>query len=204
MRLAQPFLYRFDFVDLVRQFLVNLMPTFYHRAIQAFQAKNLDNLLENAQEILDLLLDLDSLLGSHSYFLLGSWLRDSKSIPGFSENEQKLFEFNARNQVTLWGPQGQILDYATKQWNGLVRDYYYPRWKMFLDYLSLVLIDPYHYPNYNQTEFENAFMVQIGIPFTQSNKVYSDQPMGNPIQLALQIHAKWRPKVEEPVIEIIV
>ena len=128
MRLAQPFLYRFDFVDLVRQFLVNLMPTFYHRAIQAFQAKNLDNLLENAQEILDLLLDLDSLLGSHPYFLLGSWLRDSKSIPGFSENEQKLFEFNARNQVTLWGPQGQILDYATKQWNGLVRDYYYPRW----------------------------------------------------------------------------
>lgn len=29
-----------------------------------------------------------------------------------------LYEYNARNQITLWGPDGQIKDYANKQWAG--------------------------------------------------------------------------------------
>ena len=41
-----------------------------------------------------------------------------------------LYEFNARNQLTLWGPDGQIMDYAGKQWAGLVADYYIPRWQV--------------------------------------------------------------------------
>ena len=68
-------------------------------------------------------------------------------------------------------------------------------------------IDPDLYP-YNQTIFEMGFMEQIGIPFTQSSTVYIDQPIGNPIKLASQIHNKWRPQVpkqelEEPLIEIV-
>lgn len=30
----------------------------------------------------------------------------------------KLYEYNARNQITLWGPNGEIIDYANKQWSG--------------------------------------------------------------------------------------
>lgn len=44
-------------------------------------------------------------------------------------------EFNARNQVTLWGPTGQINDYAAKHWQGLMGDYYGRRWKLFVSYL---------------------------------------------------------------------
>jgi hypothetical protein len=29
-----------------------------------------------------------------------------------------LYEYNARNQITLWGPLGEIVDYANKQWAG--------------------------------------------------------------------------------------
>ena len=29
-----------------------------------------------------------------------------------------MFEYNARNQITLWGPNGEIVDYANKQWAG--------------------------------------------------------------------------------------
>ena len=35
--------------------------------------------------------------------------------------------YNARNILTLWGPTGQINDYAKKEWGGLVRDYYKQR-----------------------------------------------------------------------------
>ena len=74
-----------------------------------------------------------------------------------NDAESRLYEFNARNQITLWGPDGgfifldifygpiltfifldimsfrkanplgQILDYAGKQWSGMVSDYYVPR-----------------------------------------------------------------------------
>lgn len=32
--------------------------------------------------------------------------------------ESDLYEYNARNQITLWGPSGEIKDYANKQWAG--------------------------------------------------------------------------------------
>ena len=70
---------------------------------------------------------------------------------GTTDAEKALYEYNARNQgsicratqhhlaissnllkivlfqLTLWGPNGQILDYAAKQWSGLFRAYYTPR-----------------------------------------------------------------------------
>ena len=30
-------------------------------------------------------------------------------------------------QITLWGPNGEIMDYAAKQWSGLFSSYYTPR-----------------------------------------------------------------------------
>ena len=172
------------------------MPAYYQKATKAFQAKDLALLQENSKEVLEILIDLDELLGSHEYFLLGKWLKEAKSIPALNEDEQKLFEYNARNQITLWGPNGEVLDYATKQWNGLVRDYYYPRWKLFFDSLILTLTDPLHNPIYNQTYFEETFMEQIGIPFTRSQKFYSEKPMENPVELALQTYHTWRSKAD--------
>lgn len=29
-----------------------------------------------------------------------------------------MYIINAKNQVTLWGPNGEIKDYANKQWSG--------------------------------------------------------------------------------------
>jgi len=51
-------------------------------------------------------------------------------------NENFLLEYNARNQISLWGPDGEINDYASKQWGGLVGGYYSRRWKAFTDYLQ--------------------------------------------------------------------
>ena len=72
------------------------------------------------------LVDLDRLLQTNKHFLLGSWLEAAKSL-ATNENERLQYEFNARNQITLWGPDGQILDYGGKQWAGMFTDYYIPR-----------------------------------------------------------------------------
>lgn len=43
-----------------------------------------------------------------------------------------MFEYNARNQVTLWGDVGEIDDYAAKNWAGLAKGYYAKRWDLLL------------------------------------------------------------------------
>ncbi|RMY85789.1 hypothetical protein D0864_07220 [Hortaea werneckii] len=50
-------------------------------------------------------------------------------------NRANFYEYNARNQITLWGPGGEISDYAAKQWGGLIGSYYLPRWEMFVDFV---------------------------------------------------------------------
>ena len=60
---------------------------------------------------------------------LGRWISFARNIvPGATTAQQDWLEFNARNQITLWGPHGEINDYAKKEWGGLVRDYYKARW----------------------------------------------------------------------------
>ena len=65
-----------------------------------------------------------------------------------------------------------------------------------MNHTIFFLTDPYHFPIYNQTRFEEAFMAQVGIPFTMSQKSYAEKPLGDPIELALQTYNAWRPKVD--------
>lgn len=67
-------------------------------------------------------------------FLLGTWVADAKGW-GYNASQQDNRINNALNQITLWGPDGEINDYAAKQWSGLVSAYYQPRWSMLVDAL---------------------------------------------------------------------
>ena len=58
--------------------------------------------------MVELLEDMETLLATNENFLLGNWLKAAKSIPGASSDDQKLYQYNARNQITLWGPNGEI------------------------------------------------------------------------------------------------
>ena len=62
---------------------------------------------EAGGKLMNLLSDLNILLGSDSHFLLGTWLRDARRN-GVTEEEKGLMEYNARNQITLWGPTGEV------------------------------------------------------------------------------------------------
>src|SRR5690242_6099254 len=74
--------------------------------------------------------DLDQFLGTRSEYLLGKWIQDAKSWAA-SPDEQAYYERDARSIITIWG--GTITDYAGRQWNGLMRDYYLPRWQLLID-----------------------------------------------------------------------
>ena len=89
-------------VDVCRQYLTNLAPSFYEGAIEAFRKNETNNFKMNSTLFLELLMDMDELLGSNEHFLLGKWLNSAKTVPNATVEDMKLYEFNAKNQITLW------------------------------------------------------------------------------------------------------
>ena len=99
-----------------------------------------------------------------------------------------MYEYHARNQLTLWGPAGNIIDYANKQWSGLVRDYYRPRWELFAKQL-LETLDSGRV--WNQTRFVEDVYTYVELPFNYASTIYATQPIGCPRTLAQSTYRKW-------------
>ena len=82
--------------------------------------------------MLQILDDLDTIVGTQEYFLMGKWIADARSW-GTTPEEEDFYEREARNIVTTWaGKAHQSLnDYARRSCNGLISSYYKPRWEKF-------------------------------------------------------------------------
>ncbi|XP_065053956.1 alpha-N-acetylglucosaminidase-like isoform X1 [Rhopilema esculentum] len=124
--------YRYDLVDVGRQVLQDISYSIYMDIIQAYKDSDLVHARNSTSALLGLLNDADELLSSDKHFLLGRWLESAKSL-GKTSAEKSLYEFNARNQITMWGPDDNIKDYANKMWGGLMHGYYRKRWDIFCD-----------------------------------------------------------------------
>merc|ERR1712151_141128 len=97
----------------------------------ATSQKNYTAASDVSQRLLEIVDDFDRLLSTDENFMLGRWLKWAQSW-GESPAEKKWMDFNGRNQLTLWGPTGQIVDYASKAWGGLTRAYFKPRWALLI------------------------------------------------------------------------
>lgn len=182
--------FRYDLVDITRQALQRLTTVFYQEIVHAFQTQKLPELLTSGGVLVyDLLPELDRLLSSDAHFLLGVWLESARSM-GLNEREAALYDFNARNQITLWGPKGNILDYANKQWGGLVEDYYTHRWGLFVNTLVECLDRgrPFKQDTFNL----EVFQVEKG--FLYNERKYPTEPVGDTYEIARRIFLKYYPQ----------
>ncbi|KAG0079206.1 hypothetical protein BGZ92_001155 [Podila epicladia] len=112
--------FRYDLVDVTREVLVAIvLPGLHKEFVQAYKSKNLDQV----RAVGSLLLEIAAASASAANV--------TTDIGAYSD----YMEFNARNQVTWWGPHGQggLANYASKHWGGLVKEFYYPRWQIFVD-----------------------------------------------------------------------
>lgn len=118
--------------------------------------------------------DLEEILASSEDFLLGKWLKMAKDL-ATNDEEEILYEYNARNQITLWGPLGEIRDYANKQWSGIVADYFKPRWAIFLNELETSLTTG---TRMNTTKMNEQIFENVEEAFTFSRKIYPTKATG--------------------------
>lgn len=179
--------YEHDLVDMTRQYLQIIAEHIYVNLIQSFKNKEINRFYKLSQEMLNVLDDMESILSTHKDYLLGQWLEDAKSLASTSE-EQNQFEFNARNQITLWGPSGQIVDYATKQWSGIVKDFFKPRWQLFIKELNSSLLNN---ESFNNTYFKKKVLYKIEQPFSYNKLKYPTIPNGNSYNISKHIFTVW-------------
>ena len=132
--------YRYDVVDILREVLSNYAADLQPKVGKAFRQKNEKNFKIYSSKFLELLLDVDRLLRTRSEFSFEKWIKNARSW-GNTEAEKKLYDYNASMLKTIWGPEQKplLFDYAWSEWSGLIKQYYYMRWKSFFDMLSIRL-----------------------------------------------------------------
>jgi alpha-N-acetylglucosaminidase len=131
--------FQFDLVDITRQVMANYATPIQQKFVKEYQKNDREGFDKYSQKFLKLISDLDYLLGTQKDFLLGRWIADARNC-GNTNDEKDLYEFNARDLITLWGDRnGKIHDYSNRQWSGLLNGFYKPRWEMLFQYVDSCL-----------------------------------------------------------------
>lgn len=184
--------YRYDLVDITRQVLANYADTLHHRFAKAYKSGDRKKFLEHKTSYLALLDDMDKLLATRKGFLLGKWLEDARSH-GITEKEKDLYEFNARDLITLWGnKESPLHDYSCRQWSGLIKGFYKPRWEKFINYLDEALQKN---KKADLDKFE-TIIKDWEWQWVNGHEKYSSQPTGDPIRTAIDIYKKYIDEIE--------
>ncbi|CAG7817662.1 unnamed protein product [Allacma fusca] len=178
-------LIRYDTVDFSRQFLQVLFSRLYKTFLGYYFVSDLKNAQLTSDKLLEILVDMDSVLSTDKNFLLGKWISDAEAW-GTTSEEKRLLRYNALNQITLWGPNGEIVDYAAKQWSGLIRDFSLPRWTLLIRMLAERFGVTFDYHDYKRQVLEN-----VEIPFTLTSFNYPTTPSGDACVKAAEILQKW-------------
>ena len=178
--------YQYDLIDFGKQWMSNLLIGHHAHLVAAYHARNATALQAVGAVILDLISDWDSLLATNVHFLLGPWIEDARRW-GTTIAEQDALEFNARNQITLWGPTGQIADYASKQWSGLISAYYAPRWRSFIAALTDAA---QRGVEWNEAAFSTAKRAAEEA-WQVSKEKYPTTPVGRTVQWAAHVYTKY-------------
>jgi alpha-N-acetylglucosaminidase len=181
--------YRFDVVNFTRQALCNLAVEPHRGMLDAFAARDLAAFRRESALFLEIGRDLDALLGTRREFLLGSWLAQARSW-GTNAAEADYYEANAREILTSWHvPGGQLTDYASRQWNGLLRDYYLPRWEKWIGFATESLERGTPFP-------ESTYLAWVNAACTRWNDAhdatrYAMEPEGDAVACAHRLFAKY-------------
>ena len=176
--------YAFDVVNLTRQWLSNNFDTLSFHYKEAYDARDRERLDKTRDRMLAILDEMDRLLGSQTYFLVGKWIADARGW-GADATEANYFESNARDLLTSWGDRGNMLtDYANRTLSGLVGSYYKGRWELFFDAVekSLDAGEPLDEPALTEAYKDWEYAWWHDRPGS-----FPSEPVGDGIALARQI-----------------
>lgn len=184
--------FRYDLVDITRQALANYANTVQQQFAAAFRKGDEGSFLTISSQFITLLDDIDALLSTRSDFLLGRWIQQARNN-GITPAEKNQYEQNARNLITLWGDQNSPLhDYSCRQWAGLIKGFYKPRWQTFITQLRKNMQDGTQ-PDLKQIE---QLLKEQEWKWVNGHESYPYTTSGNEIKMATLLYNKYRTQME--------
>ena len=180
--------FQFDLVDVTRQVLANYASPLQQQFVQAYKNKDVAAFTKYSKQFITLIDDMDKLLATRKDFLLGPWVASARKW-GNNDKEKALYEFNAKDLITLWGDKNCPLhEYACRQWSGLLSDFYKPRWQQFFTKASSALREG------KEMDIE-TFAKDIKNwewHWVNERKDYKHTVTGNPVVVAKTMYEKYR------------
>ena len=174
--------FEYDLVDICRQALADQGRKQYLKTMADYKSFSRQDFKKDSDRFLKMILLQDKLLGTRPEFRVGRWIEEARSL-GKTAEEKDLYEWNARVQITTWGNRicadnGGLHDYGHKEWQGLLKDFYYLRWSIFMKSLAsqLSLQDT---PRIDWYGLEESWTLQ--------KNPYSSKAEGSPIDVAKEV-----------------
>ena len=180
--------YSYDLTDFTRQAFTDYGYYLLKGINDAVTNKNDEAYAKRRDAYLQLILDLDELLNTNESFMLGRWTNLARGIAdeaeGTTESDKQWLELNnARTLITTWGERvnsenGGLRDYSYREWGGMLKDFYYNRWKTFFANRDNGTSQPDWYDN----DYSWAHNAELS---------YSNTPVGNTADVASRLFSKY-------------
>ena len=183
--------FQYDLVDVTRQILANYALPLQQKWVLAYLQHDTISYNRYTKAFLELMDDMDILLSTRKDFLLGKWIADARSC-GADEKEKDLYELNARNIVTLWGDKdSELHEYSNRQWAGLIKYFYKPRWEQFFVYLK----EKMQAGGRMETNDFEAAVKGWEWKWVNGHERYTDQEDGNAVTISVALYKKYKDRI---------
>lgn len=133
--------YRYDLTDVTRQVIANRSRVLLPQIKQAYDAHDRAQFDELTGAWMDLIRLLDQVVATDAEFLLGPRLERARTSAGPASAAAQ--QYDLLRLYTVWGGRAGfdegLGDYANREWQGLVGDFYAGRWRRYFDSLRTAL-----------------------------------------------------------------
>lgn len=189
--------YAFDVTNITRQLLSNYFQVVYTKYKAAYKTKDRATMNSAATEMLEIIDDIDRMISTQSYFLVGKWIKDARAW-GADEAEADYFESNARNLITTWSDKDMVLnDYASRTWAGLTKTFYKTRWKIFFDSVDSALDNGTEFGEKESKAYQNVVTTFEKTWWEQRLGNFTAEPVGDSKTIAKELFEKYRSRISK-------
>lgn len=194
--------YEYDLIEVGSQVMADYAYDLLLSIKEAKNAGNTELFNQRKQLFLDLILDMDAFKGTHHMFRLGNWTQTARDaaaeVQGATTATPDWYELdNARTIITTWGDRGPsewgLRDYSYRSWQGLLKDYYYPRWVYYFSHDCTAPSAGWFYSEWNWAhELEGTWGANAkGTQMKAERTYYSPTAEGNTVEEAKKLLTKY-------------
>ena len=131
--------YLYDVITIQQQVLSNKSLECYQEMIKALENQQAEAFDECAEQFLELIDEMEQVTASNEHYRLDRWIKQVERLAEHADDySRKMYVWNAKMLITTWGSyeqseKGKLHDYSNRQWSGLIKEFYKPRWERWIE-----------------------------------------------------------------------